>query len=303
MALLHGAVLLRPSPDAGFRLAVAHLNHGLRGESGRRDAELVRSVADRLGLTVVVTECDPGELRARSQGSLEESARNTRYEFLRRTAIALQLPFVATAHHAGDQAETILHHVLRGTGLRGMRGIPERRPLGESVTLIRPMLTISRDTIQHFVTEQQISFSDDGTNADSDFTRNRIRNQLLPSLRKEFNPRVDAGLIRLSQQTGEVLDCLDALADQILDRALLEQTPSVCRLDREVLQQWPEPLIRHALTVLWSRCAWPRQMMTSRHWTQLAGIIIDGNERALDLPGRLRLSCSGRIVRLDRSES
>lgn len=302
MALLHGVALLKRAPDEAT-IAVAHLNHGLRGESSCRDAELVRSTSESLGLPVVVSECESGALQASSKGSLEESARNARYEFLRRTAIGHGLPFVATAHHAGDQTETVLHNILRGTGLRGLRGIPEQRMLGDSVTLIRPMLTISPDVIERFVTEQQISYSDDAMNAASEFTRNRIRNQLLPALRMDFNPQVDAALMRLSRQTGEIIDCLDALANQILDRALLEQTHNVCRLNIELLRQWPEPLIRHSMTVLWSRCAWPRQMMTSGHWKQLAGIIVHGHKPAMDLPGRLRLSCSGNIVRIDRSAS
>jgi len=300
MALLHGMAQLRRF-SGSTAIVVAHLNHGLRGDISRGDAELVRSTSERLGVPVVISECATGELQASSKGSLEESARNARYEFLRRTAIEHGLSFVATAHHAGDQAETVLHNIVRGTGVRGLRGIQQQRPLGDSVTLIRPLLTISPDLIDRFVAEQQIVFGNDATNANSEFTRNRIRHQLLPTLRADFNPQADAALIRLSQQSAEMIDCLDALADQILDRSLLEQTPAVCRLDRELLRPWPEPLIRHAMTVLWSRCGWPRQKMTTEHWTRLAEIIVEGIEQSMDLPGRIRLSCSGRVVRIEKS--
>ena len=298
MALLHAAARLRHSGKCAA-LAMAHLNHGLRDEAGERAAELVRSAAACFGLPVVVSRCEPGELQAASKGSLEEAARKVRYEFLRRTAIELQLPFVVTAHHAGDQAETVLHNILRGTGLPGLRGIPELRLLGDTIKLIRPMLTISPDAIVQFVAEQRISFADDATNADSGFTRNRIRNQLLPSLRTDFNPRVDAALNRLSLQTREIIECLDAMANQILNHVVLEQTPAVCRLDGELLRSWPEPLVRHALTVLWTRCEWPRQKMTSEHWTRLAGVAVQPVEQCLDLPGRMRVSCAGRIVRIE----
>ena len=300
MALLHGTAQLRRFPES-TAIVVAHLNHGLRGDFSRGDAELVRSTSERLGLSVVVSECAAGALQASANGSLEESARNARYEFLLRTAIEHGLSFVATAHHSGDQTETVLHNILRGTGPSGLRGIPERRRLSDSVTLIRPMLTISPDMIGRFVAEQKISFADDATNANSEFTRNRIRHQLLPALRVDFNPRVDEALLRLSQQTAEVIESLDAIADQILDHALLEQTSAVCRLERDLLRRWPRPLIRHAMTVLWSRCGWPRQKMTSEHWTRVAEIIIDSMVQSMDLPGRIRLSCSGRVVRIEKS--
>ena len=166
MALLHGAAQLRRFPEYAA-MVVAHLNHSLRGDFSRGDAELVRSTSERLGLPVVISECTAGALQASSKGSLEESARNARYDFLRRTAIEHGLSFVATAHHAGDQAETVLHNLVRGTGLRGLRGIQEQRPLGDSVTLIRPLLTISPDVIERFVAEQQIVFGNDATNVRS----------------------------------------------------------------------------------------------------------------------------------------
>ena len=300
MALLHGTAQLRHVQGSGS-VVVAHLNHGLRGDFSRGDAELVRSTSERLGLSVVISECTAGALQASSRGSLEESARNARYDFLRRAAIEHGLSYVATAHHAGDQAETVLHNIVRGTGLRGMRGIPEQRPLGDSVTLIRPLLTISPDEIERFIEEQQIVFGDDATNADTSMTRNRIRHQLLPKLRSDFNPQVDSALMRLSQQTGEIIDCLDALANRILSEATLEETPLVCRLDRELLRKWPQAVIRHAITVLWTRCGWPRQKMTTEHWTRLSEIIVGGREQSLDFPDRLRMSCSGRVVRIERS--
>lgn len=297
MAMLHGAAWWNPSSgESAF--VVAHLNHGLRGEASRADADLVRSTSECLRLPVIISECAPGDLKASAKGSLEESARNARYEFLQQTAAAHGLRFVATAHHSGDQAETVLYNVLRGTGLRGQSGIPERRPLNNTIMLVRPMLRISAQEIQRFVTEHDIPFSQDETNVDSGFARNRIRNQLLPALRTDFNARVDAALLRLAEQTSEAVECLDALADQILKGALLENSHASCRLDCDILRQSPEPLIRHALTVLWTQNEWPRQRMTSEHWTKIAGIVFRRVCPSIDLPEGIRVTCSGKILRI-----
>jgi tRNA(Ile)-lysidine synthase len=297
MALLQGAAKIRQHlPISG--LAVAHLNHNLRGAASHRDAELIRRESTRLGVPTVIRECEPGQLHADSRGSLEESARNARYEFLRRTAEDLHLPCIATAHHAGDQAETVVHHLLRGTSLRGLQGIPVRRSLSENVALVRPMLAIAPSAIERFVADQGVPFFDDETNSNPTFTRNRIRRQLLPLLRTEFNPGVDAALVRLSQQAGEFIECLDALANQVLKLSVLEQSFEICRLDADALREWPEPLIRHTLIVLWTRCHWPQQKMTAEHWKRLAAVVTQGADQAIQLPGGLYVRHSGKILRI-----
>ena len=139
MALLYGMTRLRGVLGIP-QIVVAHLNHGLRGEAGRNDAGLVRSVCKSLDVQAVIAECGAGQLERASRGSLEEAARIARYEFLQTTAQHHGILLIATAHHAADQAETVLHNILRGTGLRGLRGIPERRRLGDTVELIRPLI-------------------------------------------------------------------------------------------------------------------------------------------------------------------
>ena len=142
-----------------------------------------------------------------------------RYEFLQTTAQQHGTPLIATAHHAADQAETVLHNILRGTGLRGLRGIPERRRLSDSVELIRPMLTFGmRNDDLEYVQQHSIAFASDATNKDSRYTRNRIRHELLPLLAAEFNPGVQDSIVRLAEQTQELLQSLDAVAD-IADRS------------------------------------------------------------------------------------
>jgi len=297
MALLHGVVHLRQSLEIQ-ELVVAHLNHGLRGEFGQRDAELVSVACDALNVRVVILDCKAGELARASRGSLEEAARNARYEFLEKVAREHSLPLIATAHHAGDQAETVLHNILRGTGLRGLRGIPERRRLTEteSVEMIRPMLTIKADVIAEYVQLGGITFVSDETNADSDFTRNRIRHQLIPLLRDEFNIQIADSLVRLGEQSQELLQGLDALADELLSAAILERTPDLCRLDVTKLRSHAEPIIRHALAVLWIQQNWPRRNLNRDHLVRMSSMLTNGSPSALNLPGGVRVESRGNLL-------
>ncbi len=297
MALLHGMTRLRRVLEIP-QIVVAHLDHGLRGDAGRRDAELVESVCRSLDVLAVISVCGAGQLERASRGSLEESARIARYEFLQSTAQQHGTRLIATAHHAADQAETVLHNILRGTGLRGLRGIPERRGLSDSVELIRPMLTIQDDAIKEYVQHHSIAFASDATNMDSRFTRNRIRHKLLPLLTAEFNPGVQGSIVRLAEQTQELLLSLDVVAESLLTDAVLERTPGHCRLDVRRLTQHAEPLIRHALTVLWLQQDWSRKDMSRDHWHRLTAMLLDPPPSAIDLPGSIRAELRGNLLLL-----
>ena len=297
MALLHGMTRLRDALKIS-RIVVAHLDHGLRGDSGRRDAELVQTLCLALDVPVVIFKCEAGQLERASRGSLEESARIARYEFLQTTAQQDGLSLIATAHHAADNAETVLHNILRGTGLRGLRGIPERRRLGKEAELIRPMLTIRDNTIAEYIQEQNIVFASDFTNEDNRFTRNRIRNELLPLLEREFNSGVQDSILRLAEQTQELLQSLDAVAGSLLADAILEQTPTHCRLEVAGLLHHAEPVIRHALTVLWLQQNWSLRDMSRSHWTRLTAMLFNPPS-SQDLPGGVRAERRGNLLVLD----
>ena len=297
MALLHGMTRIRGVLDIP-QIVVAHLDHGLRGDAGRQDAELVRSVCQSLDVAAVIAECTAGQLERASRGSLEEAARIARYEFLQTTAREHGMHLIATGHHAADQAETVLHNILRGTGLRGLRGIPERRRLSDTVELIRPMLTIRDDAIREYIELHSIAYASDATNDDIRHTRNRIRHELLPLLATEFNPGVQDSIVRLAEQTQELLQSLDAVSESLLAEAVLERTPEHCRLDVRRLTQHPEPVVRHALTVLWIQQNWGRRDMSRDHWNRLAAMLFDPPPSSIDLPGNIRAELRGNLLQL-----
>ena len=174
-------------------LVVAHFNHQLRSEESDRDQEFVQALAGRLGFACQVGTCRPSSAATRSLS--EVAARQERYRFLTALADQLGARYVATGHTADDQAETILHRVIRGTGIGGLSGIPRSRRLSQLTTLIRPLRDLRRRQVLSYLEHLGQPFTNDTTNTQLAFTRNRIRLDLIPQLERDFNPRVLGGAL------------------------------------------------------------------------------------------------------------
>ncbi|HEY2253257.1 MAG TPA: tRNA lysidine(34) synthetase TilS [Planctomycetaceae bacterium] len=296
MALLRGLLTLRSE----FRLAlhVGHLDHQFRGAASRADADWLREVCQALDVPLTIGRADIPQTASRTGKGIEETARHARYEFLDQTALEHKCGVIALAHTADDQAETILHHVLRGTGLAGLRGIPRERQLDSGVRLLRPLLNVDRSTVRDYLGEIRQDFREDESNCDESFTRNRIRRRLLPLLAEDYNPQIRQALLRLGRQAGEAQEALDELASSLLDRALESSSANECRLKWQPFKDVPRHLIRETLSLLWRRLGWPRQKMGFDQWDELAGIILDGG--AATLPAEIDARREGRWLVLRR---
>lgn len=298
IALLCGTISLWPNQKQ--KIAVAHVNHALRGTASDEDAAFVTDLASQYGLQYELLTVEQGSIENVSSGSLEAAARDVRYEFLKASARKLQLRNVVTAHHFDDQAETVVHNIIRGTGLRGLAGMQCSRPLADGIELVRPMLNLRPFAILSYLAESDQGHRVDASNTDTAFTRNRIRSQLLPHLREHFNSSVDDHLVSLANQTQEALRMLDLFADQILSEVVLEQTPDICRIDRGKFAKWPEEVRRHCLALLWIRQQWPRQKMNARSYTKLATATNSSELQRGDLPGGVSFEVCRNILRLTR---
>ena len=233
VALLFGLYLLKDK--LGIALSAAHFNHHLRGEESERDEEFVRSLCHQFDIPLFVGH---GNVVAGKKG-LEAAAREARYAYF-----ATLDGTIATAHTADDNAETVLLHLVRGTGLKGLGGIT---PKGER--LIRPMLTVTRQEVVAFLEEYHLSFVEDGSNSTDAFLRNRLRHHVMPLLRQE-NPRLAENLSQMAMSLRQDEQTLTALAGENLpDVAALRQMPGPLRaraLERFLKQNGvKEPERRH----------------------------------------------------------
>lgn len=189
VALLHLLALLQR--EMNLTLNVVHVHHGLRGKEADRDLEFTRELAEKLELPFHFQKVDTREYAKTHKLALEECARVLRYQAFDEVLTEIHAPKLATAHTADDQVETILDHFLRGSGVTGLRGMTSVRG-----AYIRPLLGFTRHELEQFVSENRFPFVEDSSNRDLNFKRNRIRHELIPYLKKHFNPNLTGSLAR-----------------------------------------------------------------------------------------------------------
>jgi tRNA(Ile)-lysidine synthase len=241
MAMLDGLCAVNGLRNRRWLLSIAHLDHRIRTDS-RECAEFVRNAAAEFGLECCVESIDVPAIVRKEGGSLEEIARRARYGFFHRTAGALGANIVAVAHHADDQAETVLHRAFRGTGLHGLSGMPIVRAIadGSHVHVVRPFLGFRRDELREYVSHRDLHFREDVTNADSSAaTRNRIRHEILPMLESALNPKVVEALVRLAEQARKTFEAIEAAAALALNEIRIDGNDGEIRLKAGALANFP----------------------------------------------------------------
>jgi tRNA(Ile)-lysidine synthase len=290
--------LVRALHECGIGpLVVTHLNHKLRGEESDADEQFVLELARGLGVPFAATTIDVASL---AQGeNLEAVARRVRYDFFDEVAGRFRAAWIATGHTADDQAETVLHRMIRGTGLQGLRGIAQSKSSTIGPRILRPLLTVSRAEVLEYLTLLNQSFCTDSSNADSRFTRNRIRAKLLPLL-KTFNPDVVSVLARLAEQSQEAFEILLQDAAELLTDAELSRAGEICVLDVKKLTAAHPYHVREALRLLWRREGWPVDRMTFDHWNRLVSVA-RGDLSSADFPGGVTVTNTGRVVQIEKA--
>jgi len=284
-------------------LIIAHLNHQLRGPESDADEAFVGEFARNLGagarleVRCISRREDVAALARAGRQNLEQMARRIRYDWLTHVAREANAAWLVTGHTADDQAETVLHHILRGTGLAGLRGIAPRRKLAQGVTLLRPLLHITRGELLAFLHDIQQTYRHDSSNDDLRFTRNRIRHQLLPLLEASFNSAIKRVLCRLGMQAGDLHREVLARARRLLRRAELPRAGKMLVLSRALLRKASRHQVQEVFRLLWRREQWPTSPMTYEDWSRVAGLVA-GTENAVDLPGGITARRQEHVIQL-----
>ena len=219
MCMLQMLIELKRHLD--FELIVSHVNHGIRGEEAERDAEFVEGFCTDNGLKFELANADVPKLSKEMGTSLEEAGRDFRYRFFLELALKYGANKIAVAHNSDDNAETVLFNIFRGSGIGGLKGILPKRDIkakdGSIVTLIRPVLILSRQEIEEFLKEIGQTYCTDSTNCQEEYSRNRIRNSILPMARENINANVFGHIGALSRQAAEVFEYMELETDKNAD--------------------------------------------------------------------------------------
>jgi tRNA(Ile)-lysidine synthase len=222
-------VLVRLRPRWDLRLSVLHLNHNLRGEESREDAAFVARIAANYGLEARLADADLSYRR----GNLEQAARRARLDFFR----AQHLDRIATGHTRSDQAETVLHRFLRGSGTAGLSAI---RPVTTD-GLVRPLIDVERSEVIAYLRHNGLPWREDSSNASRDYLRNRIRHDLLPALIRDYNP----SLVKTLAQTADWAQAEEAYWELHVPENGMESAKELTRMDRAVARR----LVRRAIQI------------------------------------------------------
>ena len=224
------------SSKYGFKLYALHVNHMIRGAEADRDEAFSSSICEKYGIEFFCERIDVPSLCQKDGESLELCARNVRYSMFEKICKEHGISYVATAHNACDNAETVIFNLARGAGVHGLCGIPPKRELCDGVAVIRPLIYAQREEIEAFLKENGENFVTDSTNLVADYTRNYIRLNVIPHL-KQINPSLEESLLRtagLHRSDEEYLSCvakesvtdniekLSNLHESILSRVMIE---------------------------------------------------------------------------------
>jgi tRNA(Ile)-lysidine synthase len=279
-------VLLCLAPKMALGLGVAHLNHGLRGRDAHRDQAFAKKFAAGFNLPFYCEQIDTAGLAEKHRISLEEAGRNARYDFFVRVAEARGYHRVATGHTKDDNAEQVLMALLRGSGAKGMAGIP---PVREH-RFIRPLIDRSRKEIVAFLDDLDQPYVTDDSNEDPAFLRNRIRNQLLPLLEKSYNPGIMQGLHRISRMFYDENRFMDDHAGRAFDTCLEKKEPGAVYLSLQSMQALHPALLPRVLRCGIRIVKADLRQITYDHIQAIQDLMFRaGPGKHLDLPGRIRV--------------
>lgn len=278
--------------ELAVRLAAFHLHHGLRGAEADRDEAFVKQLCEAWQVPFYSAHEDAAAYGRERGISEEEAGRELRYSHLEALADRLSFGKIAVAHHREDQAETVVFHLFRGTGLKGMGGI---RPVRGKI--IRPLLECSRQEIEGYLRENGISWCEDSTNRENTYKRNRIRNELLPWAGQYLNERASEHAAQFARFAAQADAYFEAQAEMILEAENRTAAVSVRTFDSQ-----PEILKGYLVRAMIRQAGGSARNLTERHIQAVCALTGPGGGVRADLPGGLQAVRGYRELRIARLE-
>jgi tRNA(Ile)-lysidine synthase len=288
-------LLSQISAERHLRLEAAYFDHEIRSKEERvAELGIVRRIGESLRIPLHTGNAPVATIARSNRRSVEDQARIERYRFLKNVANASACTAVAVGHTADDQAESILMHILRGSGLRGLAGMEERQswPFGSGPILIRPLLSFRRAETAAYCMAHGITTHCDSENELERYQRNKVRIRILPAM-QEVNPRAVEAITRLGESAREQLQFIDGM--KINESGLTV-------FARSTLAAMPAALRSQALIAAHAALAEGRRALTRRHILAINGLLEAYRERQVDLPGNVRAVSEGAMIRFERAK-
>lgn len=277
--------------ELGISLHGAHLNHSLRANASDADSDFVTHTFEKLGIPYTIEKADVECFRQAHRMSIEEAAREVRYAFLAKVAREHKAEALALGHTSDDQAETVLMHIIRGSGLTGLKGMEaysKRNIGGSELAMARPLIDVSRQGTTEYCKAQDLTPRRDESNQSMEYRRNRIRLELLPLL-EEYNPAIREALIRLSHTASQDVTYLEEQVAGIWPQIVQESSGSI-QINREAFGELPlaiqASLLRRAVLAVKGNL----NELEQSHIQDMARLMTGPAGRSLNLPGSLRFT-------------
>lgn len=267
-------VLNHLSGKIGFTLSVIHVNHMIRGEEAERDEEYVKKLCQSYQIPLFCVHRDVTKLAGERGISLEEAGRQVRYEAF---DSIVESDKIAVAHHGNDQAETVLYHIIRGSSVKGAGGM---KPVRDKI--IRPLLCVSRQEIEVYLEKRNIDFCTDSTNLTVDYTRNKLRNIVLPFLKENINPDVVSNINELALDLQESYDYIHSQAESVFQDCRINESGISIKTNR--LMKEPSVIQREVIMMMVKEAAGTVKDITRKHISAAADLLYKPVSKKVNLP-------------------
>jgi len=273
------SVLTSLKAGLGINVTAAHMDHMIRGDQSKKEMAFVQSLASGMGVECIAEARDVSAVKNDDGLSLQEAAREVRYAFLKETMDMVQADKVAIGHHGDDQVETALMWFIRGASLKGLSGMPPKR----GGVFIRPLIETTRKEIEQYLKENSIEYIRDTSMNEQHYLRNDIRHNLLPFLRKGYNPRIDDTILRMTHLLRQDDELLERQAKQAVDACLLESEDELsCSIEK--MRKNPKALHGRMVMDLVERIKGDTRGITFKHVDSVCACISEGPSKVVQLP-------------------
>src|SRR3989339_867742 len=297
VALLLSLLHLKQAYD--LSIGIAHLNHRLRGEDSLKDEEFVRDLAEQFRLPFFCEQQDVAAYAGRHRLSVEEAGREVRYDFFSRTANHHGYDKIALGHNKNDNAELVLMNLLRGSGPKGLSGIPPVR----DHRYIRPLIRMTKQEILDFLKAEGQAFRMDGSNTDTAYIRNAVRLRLIPVLESDFNPDIVDALDGFSHILRQEEDYLDTEAEKYFQACLIEKQTAFLSFSKQRLSRLHPAMVNRVIRKGIGMMKTDLRRISLGHMNDILDFCfhrVSGN--SLDLPGRIRIYKKKDVIRIQKEE-